>query len=154
MNCQYVYIPFKQVGPLKFGMRRSEVRQICGEFRSAKCGFPVDNHHLDDFGSLHGLYTPDLRLEAVSIFPEADIVINGNLIHLGKDADSFVRQLSLITDDVRYVELDQSFVSERLGVVIFCPEKTIENALFYTEHYYDEENEYLLKEFGVKKFHY
>ena len=112
------------------------------------------DHHLDDFGFLHGLYTPDLRLEAVSLFPEVDIVICGVSVRLGLDAGSFVREIKKLTDDVKYVELDQSYVSEKLGMVVFCPENIIENVLFFSEHYYDEENEYLLREFGVTKFHY
>lgn len=154
MTLQFKYIPYNSVGPLVYGMKRSEVRKICGKYRSAKCGFPNENHNLDDFGLLHGLYTPELRLEAVSLFPEADLVIQGKMIHLGLDAIVFINQLRAITDDIKYVDLDQSFVSEKLGMVVFCPENTIENVLLYSEHYYDEENQYLLEHFGVTKFHY
>lgn len=71
---------------------------------------------------------------------------------MSNDATEIVNNLKDITDDVKFSAFDQSYYSKKLGLVIFCPDNAVENVLFFDEHYYDEENAYLKKNFGVEKF--
>ncbi len=146
------YKPYSHVGNLYFGINRQEVRRMYGEYRAFKYGFPTENRYGDDFGSFHAYYTADSNLEAVSLFPPCSLEFENNKIEVSTDALEVVKQLRNLTEDVKYSAFDQSYYSNNMGIVIFCPDNKIENVLLYDVHYYDEENEYLEKNFGVKKF--
>jgi len=69
MNKPFLFVPYKQIGDLVFGMSREQVRIICGECRFSRMyGYPIESRYLDDFGYMHGLYSSELVLEAVELF--------------------------------------------------------------------------------------
>lgn len=146
------YVPYLYIGDLHFGMNRKKIRLQYGTHRAFKCGFPIENRHGDDFGTFHAYYTSKFVLEAVSLFPPCSFTCRGKQINVSNDATEIVNNLKDITDDVKFSAFDQSYYSKKLGLVIFCPDNAVENVLFFDEHYYDEENAYLKKNFGVEKF--
>lgn len=148
----YKIVPYQSVGQLIFGMERQEVRYLCGSFKNYPTGFPVENHSVDDFGYQHCYYTPDRKLEAVSVFPEVTLQYHDQSIIVSEDIQFLLNQLNKIVDDLKYLEFDESYYSQTLGLMIYSPEDLVENVLIFSEHYYDEENEYLMKHFGVTKF--
>lgn len=142
MNKSFVFIPYEQIGDLVFGMTRDQVRKICGECKFSRMyGYPVENRYLDDFGYMHGLYSSEHILEAVELFPVSSIEYKNIKVSIGEDACALIEELKKITNDIKYVEEDESYVSEKLGLMIYCPEHVVEDVLIYTKHYFDVENE-------------
>lgn len=144
MNKPLIFIPYKRIGDLVFGMSRDEVREICGDCRFSRMyGYPNENRYLDDFEYMHGLYSSDLVLEAVELFPVTSLEYMGFYIYVGQNEKTLVEQLKKITDDLVYIDEDESYSSKMLGLMVYCPENNVEDVLIYTEHYFDEENEYI-----------
>lgn len=144
--------PYVGLNNLFFGMKCNDVRYICGNYRNYPSGFPVENHSTDDFGYIHGFYTPDKKLEALAIFPGSILEYKGISLEISEDANEVINELKKWVDDFKYLSFDESYYSEKLGMMIYCPEGIIENVLIYSKHYYDEENEYLMEHFGTTKF--
>lgn len=142
------YVPYSHLGNLYYGLKRERVRQMYGDYRAFKYGYPVENRYGDDFGNFHAYYSSDYILEAVALFPPCSFVCGGNKIVLSSDAMSAIKQLNSITEDIVYSDFDESYYSSKLGLVLFCPNDALESILIFDTHYYDEENEYLKKFFG------
>lgn len=53
----YELKPYIGLGDLIFGMKRREIRKICGDYKSYPTGFPVENRYMDDFDNVQCYYT-------------------------------------------------------------------------------------------------
>lgn len=50
MRKSFVFIPYKRIGNLIFGMSREEAKELCGQIKSScRYGYPVEDRFLDDF---------------------------------------------------------------------------------------------------------
>lgn len=148
----YELKPYISLGDLIFGMKRRKIRKICGDYKSYPTGFPVENRYMDDFDNVQCYYTHRKKLEAVSINPDSIIEYNNVKIEISKDAKLVIEKLNSIVDDLKYLHSNESYYSKKLGIFVFCPEDIIENIMIFSEHYYDEENEYLMKNYGTTVF--
>lgn len=145
-------MPYKRIGAFTFGMSRDEVHKNNQDCRTFMCGFPVRNHICDDFRLYHVYYRPDCTLEAVSLFPNFEIKFKEQLIAVTDDIEALTSQLSLLCKDLKYIEKESTYVSMELGIVLYCENGYLSNMLVFSKEYFDEENEYLKRNFGVTKF--
>ena len=122
--------PLTGINGVKFGMSRSEVRAVLGgkfkEFRKSK----FSKNTTDDFGYCHVFYTPDDKCEAVEVFNECEVSINGKLV--------FPLEISSLKDQIDDLEEDTgSYISKKLSIGIYAPEGTPESILFGEAGYYE-----------------
>ena len=137
MNDKHELIPYVKIGQLQFGMPRSEVRNLLGNFRDFLYGFPIRDNFADDFGKRHALYDKSGMLEAVEFFGSFDFSYLGEIVNVSTDARELMVQLRRITDDIVIIKEDESISIRELGFIVFCPDYKIENILFYRQDYYD-----------------
>ena len=149
MSKEFIFVPYEQVGELKFGMKRSEISGICGEYEtSCMYGYPVEDRYLDNYGYMHTLCNNKELLEAVELLPitsSEDICLNyqGNIIKVTPDKDDLLECLDSLTDDLVEDEDGEGFSSLKLGIKIYCPEDEVEDVLIHDKHCFDEEQEYI-----------
>lgn len=149
MGKSFIFVPYKRIGNLVFGMHREEAQKLCGKIKSScMYGYPVEDRFLDDFGDLHILSNNKELLEAVELFPdissqEMSLIYNGIEILLSKDSKTLINQVKKITDDLIEDEDKEGYSSRKLGLRIYCPDDIVEDILVHDRHCYDEENEYI-----------
>ena len=72
--------PLVSVGRIKFGMSREDVHSLFGEkykeFKKTK----YSKNTTDDYGKFHVFYTVDNMVDAVEIFDDIELTMNGNVI--------------------------------------------------------------------------
>ena len=77
---KWIATPLVEINGVKFGMPRSEVRTVLGgkykEFKKSK----FSKNTTDDFGICHVLYNKDDKCEAVEVFRECEVSVNGKLV--------------------------------------------------------------------------
>ena len=122
--------PLEEVNGIKFGMSRDEVRKAVGraykEFRKNKFSKTLT----DDFGICHVFYNPDDKCEAVEVFGECEISVNGEVI-FPLDIPSVKKQIPDLEEDMG------SYISKKLSIGIYAPEGTPESILFGEAGYYE-----------------
>lgn len=127
---KWTAIPLKEINGVKFGMSRSEVRTVLGgeykEFKKSK----YSKNTTDDFGVCHVFYTLDDKCEAVEVFGECEVSVNGQLL--------FPLDISLVKKLIEDLEEDfGSYISKKLSVGIYAPEGEPESILFGEAGYYE-----------------
>lgn len=149
---ELIFVPYKQIGKLTFGMQREDAWKICGKYqRTFKYGFPVEDRFDDDYGNYDLLFSKDQKLEAVMLFPEFFVdksrrfILNyqGKKVPLSTDTEKFIHFLTEITDSLTEDEDGEGYSDKTLGLKIYCPEREIENIIIHDRHCYDEEQEYI-----------
>lgn len=73
------FIPNEKIGDIVFGMKRSEVREILGEYTEFK-KTKFSKNTTDDFGFCHVFYDDNDCCEALELFENAEVEYNGKLI--------------------------------------------------------------------------
>lgn len=124
-----IAVPLSKVNDIKFGMKRSEVRNILGtakEFK--KTNFSKTT--TDDFGFCHVYYNTDDECEAIEIFDECEVIINGKVV-FPYEIDTLK---SMITD---IEENDVGFISKKLSIGVYAPDNRMESILFGCVGYYN-----------------
>lgn len=121
--------PLQEINGVKFGMPRSEVRAVLGgkykEFKKSK----FSKNTTDDFGYCHVFYTSDDKCEAVEVFSECEVSINGKLV--------FPLEISSLKEQIDDLEEDTgSYISKKLSIGIYAPDGTPESILFGEAGYY------------------
>ena len=115
---------------VKFGMPRSEVRTVLGgkykEFKKSK----FSKNTTDDFGICHVLYNKDDKCEAVEVFRECEVSVNGKLV-FPLDISSVKKQVNDLEEDTG------SYISKKLSIGIYAPGGTPESILFGEVGYYE-----------------
>lgn len=122
-------IPLKEINGIKFGVKREEVRQKLGKYKEFK-KWSMSKVTTDDFGYCHVYYNEKQEFEAIEIFDDAQVFINGKLI-FPIEFDS----ANKIIDDFQ-IESD-SLISKSQSIGIFAPDKKMETILFGVKGYYD-----------------
>lgn len=121
--------PLSEVNGVKFGMKREEVRSVFGtatEFKKSK----FSKTATDDFGFCHVYYNINDECEAIELFDECEVVMNGKVIFPYDD----VTLRAMLTD---IEEDDSGFISRKLSIGVFSPDNKMESILFGCEGYYD-----------------
>ena len=123
-------IPTVSVNNIKFGMNRESVRSLLGnaeEFYKTA----YDTNAADDFGFCHVFYYDNDQCEAIEIFNEAEVYINGTLL--------FPVDLDTAKTIIEDFELDDDgLISYSKSIGIYAPDGEMESILFGKEGYYDE----------------
>ena len=123
-------IPTVSVNNVKFGMDREAVRSLLGnaeEFYKTA----YDTNATDDFGFCHAFYDDNDQCEAIEIFNEAEVYVNGTLL-FPVELDS----AKLIIDD--FEQDDDGLISYSKSIGIYAPDGEMESILFGKDGYYDE----------------
>lgn len=122
--------PLKEVNGVSFGMPRSEVRIALGgkykEFKKNK----FSKNTADDFGVCHVFYTPDDKCEAVEVFSDCEISVNGKVL-FPLDILSVKKQIEDLKEDTG------SHISRKLSIGIYAPGGAPESILFGEAGYYE-----------------
>ena len=122
-------VPLKEVNGIKFGMKRAEVRKILGEAREFKKS-KFSKITTDDFGFCHVFYNTNDECEAVEIFEDIEVVIDGRIVFPGE----------IDTEKVAidgFVEEDGSWINAQKSIGIYAPDKNMESILFGIKGYYE-----------------
>ena len=126
---QYTVFPLIGFDDVKFGMSRSEVRNILGspekEFKKSK----FSKNTTDDFGDFHTFYNADDQFEAVEFFKEAEIQDNKGNIFPKSINDVECLPYKFINDG-------DSYINEEYSIGIFAPDNFVESILFGIKDYY------------------
>ncbi len=122
-------IPLSEVNGVKFGMKREEVRSCFGnakEFRKSK----FSKTTTDDFGFCHVYYNINDECEAIELFDECEVKINGITV-FPYESDTLKKMITDIEED------DTGFISKNLSIGIYSPDGKMESILFGCKGYYE-----------------
>lgn len=120
-------VPLSQIGKIKIGMCRDEVRRILGEAREFKKS-KFSRNTTDDFGWCHVFYDNDNKCEAVEIF-DAKVFVGKICVFPAKKSE-IISVFSDLTSD------DYGYTSVKYSVGIAAPDGNPESILFGAKGYY------------------
>ncbi len=129
----WIVEPVIRVGEINFGMARTEVRKILGEYKEFKKS-KYSKNTTDDFSTCHVFYDGDNKCEAVEIFDGIEVRIGGSIIFPGDFKDG-IENLRLIDKDLK-IEKD-GCISKDKSIGIYAPEDKMESILLGNVGYYD-----------------
>lgn len=121
-------IPLSEVNGVRFGMKRNEVRNIFGEAKEFKKS-KFSKTTTDDFGFCHVFYNLNDECEAIEIFDESEVQINGKTI-FPKGVDILKSMLTDLEED------ENGFISKSQSIGIYAPNDKMESILFGCAGYY------------------
>lgn len=122
-------IPLQEVNGVTFGMKRSDVRNIFGEateFKKSK----FSQTSADDFGFCHVYYNAENKCEAIELFDNVDVIVNGQLIPRC-DIDSVKCMFPDAEED------DFGVICKSLSIGVYAPNNKIESILFGCKDYFE-----------------
>lgn len=131
-------VPTVSVNNIPFGASREEVRNALGEYEEFKKD-EDDKVTTDDFDFCHVFYDDENRFEAIEIFEENTVYINGRLVYPAKPSE-----LCKLADD--FEEDYGTNISLSLSMGTDAPdededeedEEIAESVVFAKKGYYDE----------------
>ena len=121
-------IPLKKINDVEFGMKREEVRGILGEAKEFKKS-KFSKVTTDDFGYCHVYYDENDQCEAVEIFEDSEVFINGSIVFPGKIELAKEKIEDLVEDEGSWISYEQS-------IGIYAPGEKMESILFGKKDYY------------------
>lgn len=121
--------PRNDINGIKFGMTRETVRKILSigvkEFKKSK----YSKMTTDDFGICHVFYNAHDECEAVEIFDDVTVTVNGKIV--------FPKEISAAKEIFPDLEEENdSYISKSGSVGIYAPNGKMESILFGAEKYY------------------
>lgn len=120
--------PLSEVNGVRFGMKRNEVRSIFGEAKEFKKS-KFSKTTTDDFGFCHVFYNLNDECEAIEIFDESEVQINGKTI--------FPKGVDILRSMLTDLEEDESgFISKSQSIGVYAPNDKMESILFGCTGYY------------------
>lgn len=122
-------IPLVGVGSVRFGMTRSQVGAIWGdavEFKKT----PDSIAATDDFGFCHVFYDEKDRCQAIEIFDDAEVLIEGRKA-FPLDADELLEAFPEFEED------DDGPICFRWAAAVYAPDGAAESILFGKEGYFE-----------------
>lgn len=140
-----VFVPYSEIGNLKFNVNREETFSIWGEPVShSKYGYPEKNKYLDDYGIFHILCSENQEFEAIELFPdmtdeEICFICDGKNIVLSEDVSITLNEIKKITDDFILDDDGEGYTSKKLGLRIYCPDDIVEEVIIHNRNYYDND---------------
>ena len=114
----------KDVNGVSFGTKRKAVRAVFGTAKEYK------KKITDDFGFCHVFYNAEDECEAIEVFGDIKVEVDGAVI-FPTDVETAKKQLSDL------VEEDGSLISKKFSVGIYAPSGKMESILFGAPGYYD-----------------
>lgn len=122
-------VPFEAVGPLRFGMSKAEVAATLGEDPDV-----VDETReaFDEVGC-QTEYGDDGRLESVTVYAPAVLVVRGVEVHEDQAMEDAVRALEALGQHGREHQGVTWF--EETGTMLYGPTGTVEGAGAYRKGY-------------------
>jgi hypothetical protein len=130
--------PFEGIGPIRFGMARSQVRSILGnDFKVFKKG-PFAANTTDAYGEhgLHFFYDTADQLECIDAFAKCPIYYR-NVRLLNGPAGDILRELSELALSPREDEYG-GLCFDSGGFVLSLSDDRVEAVTVYRKGYYDE----------------
>lgn len=121
--------PLKEVCGVKFGMKREVVRKLLGtskEFKKSK----ISKNTTDDFGYCHVFYNINDEFEAIEIFEESEVSIDGTVV--------FPASIETAKNVLgEFLEEDGSYINKSKSIGIYAPSGKMESILFGNTGYYE-----------------
>lgn len=121
--------PLEAVGNVKFGMMRTDVRELLGEFTEFK-KTKFSKNTTDDFEFCHVYYNKDDKCEAVEIFDTVEVIVDGQVVFPGNISGAKKVFGQLVQEGDDYTDVVKS-------VGIYAPSGKMETILFGETGYYD-----------------
>ena len=138
---KYEFIPYVEVGPIRFLMARNDVRDAVGKTPVEFSKTRKSKSTTDDFGDFHIFYDTENRAEAVEFFPgSVEVVYEGK--NLFECSLAELERLLSVRDADLNAEAD-SLTSSALGIAVYAPSKNAkaqvkpECITVYRKGYYD-----------------
>ena len=119
----------KDVNGVSFGTKRKAVRAVFGTAKEYKKN-KFSETTTDDFGFCHVFYNAEDECEAIEVFGDIKVEVDGAVI-FPTDVETAKKQLSDL------VEEDGSLISKKFSVGIYAPSGKMESILFGAPGYYD-----------------
>ena len=110
-------------------MERDVVRKLYGEYEEFKKSEYSENT-TDDFGSFHVYYDENDKCEAVEIFDDVEVTVNGEKIFPVKIEEAQKIESSLVRDEEGLISIEKS-------IGIYAPDENMESVLFGKEGNYE-----------------
>ena len=121
--------PLKKVDKIEFGMERDVVRKLYGEYEEFKKSEYSENT-TDDFGNFHVYYDENNKCEAVEIFDDVEVTVNGEIIFPVKIEEAEKIESSFVRDEEGLISIEKS-------IGIYAPDEDMESILFGKKGYYE-----------------
>lgn len=122
--------PLVSVGQIEFGKEREKVRQLfSGKYREFKKS-KFSKNTADDYGNFHVFYTVDNKVEAVEIFENIEIILDGEII--------FPVSISKTKEVLSGLKEEEgSFIHLEASIGIYAPSGEAESILVGSKGYYE-----------------
>ena len=122
--------PLTNVGPIKLGATREAVREAAGpEFEESRKS-PSSENTTHDHGSFHVYYDQNDTCVAVEVFPEIEVVVDGEVVFPTTPEKAAAAIPSLERDD-------DGLISTEKSIGIYAPYDEMESILLGVRGYYD-----------------
>ena len=126
---QYTVYPLSGFDDVKFGMTRTEVRDILGSPERELKKSKLSKVTTDDYNLFHIFYDNNDRFEAVEFFDKVEIIIDGRII--------FPKSMeNLMKLPYNFVPEEAGAISVEYSIGIYAPDKMVESILFGVKGYY------------------
>jgi len=123
-------LPLAYVGDVTFGEIRENVRKKLGKHSEFKKN-SFSKNTTDDFGFCYAYYDEDDKLEAVELFPEIEVEVDGSVVLPG-DVSNAIEKLG------PFVEEGSDMINVKKSIGIYAPGGKMEAILFGKKDYYLE----------------
>ena len=122
--------PLKKVNDIEFGMDRKNIRELYDNKYNAFKKTIFSKNTTDDFMGVHVYYDSKDKCEAVEIFSETDVNIDGKQI-FPISLDEAYEVFPFLAED------EDGPLSIEKSIGIYAPDGEMESILFGKEGYYD-----------------
>ena len=123
-------VPTVSVNGVKFGMSREKVRSLLGTAAEFYKGKDAVNT-TDNFKFCHVAYDENNKCEAIEIFDESEVYVNGSLI-FPTDFETAKKVIEDLEED------DDGLISISKSIGIYAPCGDMESIVFGKEGYYSD----------------
>ena len=125
--------PLKNAGDISFGMSRSKVREVLGEYREFKKS-KFSSNTTDDFNICHLYYNQNNECEAIEFFENVIIKIENEIVF----PNEFDKICDILKRLDRNLEIEEeSCTSVKYSIGVYAPRGKVEAILFGCEGYYN-----------------
>lgn len=138
---RFEFVPYERVNDMHFGDDREAVKSKCGVCTySGRTGYPEDKGYEDSF-EIFALYCDENeKLEGINLFPDMTdedmfLSIGGKDIKLNITGEELYEALKAFTDDLTDDDEGEGYFSEKLGIMVYCPDENAESVLLHKKGY-------------------